>query len=168
MIKTRPIVITTIIVLSLIFVCVAVCGVYHNYVINHPQNVFEEIYYTQAYHSARMPKGFFIDSDHGFKQKWYEYNGSTLCTSYYEGTATQNIRVIIDCYKSPKKQLIISYYDSEYGQNSSIIYDLNARSLKTESTNISFLYDVLLPAWFDGMGDQSSFSMDDLGSFDIE
>lgn len=160
--------ITVIVVLSLIFVFVVVCGVYHNYVINHPQNVFEEIYYTQAYYSSRMPKGFFIDLDHGFKQKWYEYNGSTLCTSYYTGTATQNIRIIIDCYKSPKKQLVISCYDSNYGQNSSIIYDLDTRSLETESTDISFLYDVLLPVWFDGMGNHSSFSMDDLGSFVIE
>ena len=59
----------------------------------------------------------------------------------------------------------ISYYDYNCGQNSSIIYDMDAQSLETENKDDSFLYNILLPAWFDGIGNRSSFSMDDLGPF---
>lgn len=163
MTKKRAIGISVLIPLSLIFVCVVAYGIYQIYVTKHPKNVFEEIYHTQAYDSASMPKGFAVDSDHGFKQKWYEKEGATLCTSYYEGAEEHDFRVILDCYKSPEKKLTITYYDFRGGQNGSIVYNVKERSL--ESTNDAFLYDILLPAWFDGMGNRSRFSMDALGTF---
>lgn len=167
-----------IVLISAMIVAVTVCsaivlfevtGLIKKVVLSDPQNVFEEIYYTQTRYGNHMPSQFSLHKEAlsllGIG-KWIEFDDVAYCMSHYWGSENQH--VVIECYKSPEKQVVIYYYeiiDSKSTLICSVLYSMEKKTITSEYTDCSFLYEILLPAWFDGMGERSDFTIDNLGEF---
>ena len=175
--KTKKILIPVVILLVLAILGGSAYLVYRLCFARHAKNVFEEIYYMQTSEKNEMPEGFALDRDDifGFKS-WTGPWDNKYCLSFYykkhDGIFKWTEIVYTYCYKAPNKRIEFTrhYLSNPYsnGPDTKVIYNLKNRTLTVEGTNstdASFIFETLLPAWFEGMGDRSSYSMENLGVF---
>jgi len=72
------------------------------------------------------------------------------------------------CYKTPRKQIVFEVEkEIDRGKYSSysVTYDFDTQTLSSDNPDGGFVFDYLLPAWFEAKGASSNFSMESLGKF---
>lgn len=134
------------------------------------RNVFEEIYVAQAQWGPQFPKDFAdIESD-PFSGKWHtDLDGKLYCMAYYRGRfPDEKAMIFVRCYKTPRKQIVFEVKkEIDRGKYSSysVTYDFDTQTLSSDNSDGGFVFDHLLPAWFEAKGASSNFSMESLGKF---
>lgn len=135
------------------------------------RNVFEEIYVAQTKLRREFPREFAeINTDALNVGIWSYSSAGTFCRAFYMGPyPNKQAFVEILCYKSPRKQIVfdvckMNSQGKEYSKYS-VTYDFDTQTLSSDNSDGGFVFDYLLPAWFEAKGASSNFSMESLGKF---
>lgn len=135
------------------------------------RNVFEEIYVAQTKLRREYPREFAeINTDTFDRGILARSLAETYCEALYKGPyPDKQAFVEILCYKTPRKQIVFDVYkmnsQGKKYSNYSVTYDFDTQTLSSQDTDGAFVFDHLLPAWFEAKGASSNFSIESLGKF---